>query len=132
MTPGECLERWVGGTGPNGAVLFHCLSCLRECGKSCPRCTILQADRNPAKRLLCATHTSPHYAWFGQMNFPIIIFHDPDDQVVSYEGTDLVMAKAPSVDKAAVEVLNGLHDLYCNEPKLLAGKIAAWTEVRGR
>eukprot|EP01035_Chromulina_nebulosa_P018667 gene18667-24413_t len=55
---------------------------------------------------------------FKEINFPFIILHDPDDQIVSSSGT-IAFVKESSTsesDKEFIPLPGSLHDLYNNEP----------------
>ena len=62
----------------------------------------------------------------ADFEFPFLALHDPNDAVVSFEGTTMLMARARSPVKTLIEIEAGGHDMYCNVPGLLVEHIAHW------
>lgn len=58
-----------------------------------------------------------------EMDFPILVFHDPEDSICGYAGSTKLMELSPSEDKTLIDVPNGLHDLRSNEPELVVSKM---------
>jgi alpha-beta hydrolase superfamily lysophospholipase len=65
-------------------------------------------------------------------HFPFIVFHDEVDSTVKIEGTQLLMAEAPSAAKTFVPMAGGLHDIHANKPGAAAARALEWLEAQLR
>lgn len=65
-----------------------------------------------------------------EMDFPILVLHDPEDSICGYAGSRKLMELSPSDDKQLIDVPNGLHDISSNEPDLVIAKAVEF--FRGR
>lgn len=65
-----------------------------------------------------------------EVKFPLLVLHDPKDQIVPYAGSERLNEVAPSPDKTFVEMHNKLHDMICNCPSELARFIIPWAKER--
>jgi alpha-beta hydrolase superfamily lysophospholipase len=66
------------------------------------------------------------------VHFPFVVFHDEVDSTVKIEGTQHLMAEAPSAAKTFVPVVGGLHDIHANKPGAAAAGALEWLETQMR
>lgn len=59
-------------------------------------------------------------------SFPWIVFHDPADASVPFDGSELFLSSSLSSDKRIVETPGGLHDIVANQIEEMALKSLAW------
>mmetsp|Transcript_43196 Transcript_43196/g.97631 ORF Transcript_43196/g.97631 Transcript_43196/m.97631 type:complete len:87 (-) Transcript_43196:333-593(-) len=60
--------------------------------------------------------------------FPLLVIHDPKDQITSAERSREFFDSGTSPKNKYVELRGGLHDLFANEGKTIAGMIIKWVE----
>jgi len=66
----------------------------------------------------------------GEIHFPLLVLHDPQDGIVPHVGSLTLMERAPSSDKTFVEMQGSLHDQMCNSPEELTEAIHTWVQQR--
>ena len=65
------------------------------------------------------------------ISFPILICHDPNDKITSFEGSLLLFDRARTDQKQICRMEGGLHDLFCNRGSFLVEQISSWvTELQ--
>lgn len=67
-----------------------------------------------------------------EINFPFIVFHDPEDKICTIEGTQRLMNESlTSVEnKEFVSIANGLHGLIPNCTELVLTQMLRWMDKR--
>lgn len=63
------------------------------------------------------------------VEFPFVIFHDPNDEITTCEGSRLLFDNSPDhIMKDFVEVKDGLHDLLTNKLSWIVNEMIGWME----
>jgi len=57
---------------------------------------------------------------------PLLVFHDPDDEITGVDGSRRLVQRAASQDKDLVECPGALHDIISNEFDVFMGKVLPW------
>jgi len=57
---------------------------------------------------------------------PLLVLHDPRDQISKVDGSKHLMQISPATDKELVECPGALHDIILNEFDLFMGKALPW------
>ena len=63
--------------------------------------------------------------------FPLLIIHDPEDEITSGLGSREFYDRCTSRHKKYVAIKGGLHDLFANEGPLVAKHIIEWADGLG-
>ncbi|CAM9755965.1 unnamed protein product [Phaeothamnion confervicola] len=70
----------------------------------------------------------------GNVDFPFLVLHDPDDAIVSFAGTRMLVADAATPEggrkREVVEMNEELHDLLCNAYPTVVAKVLDWIDAR--
>ena len=62
-----------------------------------------------------------------QIQYPFLIIQDPDDKICNFEGAEIFFASARRCkSKHICRIVDGAHDLMCNEPAAVAIAIDNW------
>ena len=62
--------------------------------------------------------------------FPFLILHDPEDQIVHFGPSERLEAEAPSRDKQLIRMSGSKHDLISEEPEDVKERFTAWMLAR--
>ena len=54
-----------------------------------------------------------------QVDVPILIFHDPEDSVTAFTGSEMILQEVASTDKLLIPVEGGLHCPHVNKPEVV-------------
>jgi alpha-beta hydrolase superfamily lysophospholipase len=65
-----------------------------------------------------------------EVDVPLLLLHDPNDKVVSFDGSKELLERAPSRHKRYVMMHGSLHDQMCNSPEELTETIDEWVRER--
>mmetsp|Transcript_60771 Transcript_60771/g.121956 ORF Transcript_60771/g.121956 Transcript_60771/m.121956 type:complete len:485 (-) Transcript_60771:159-1613(-) len=60
--------------------------------------------------------------------FPVLLIHDPKDQITQYKGSKLVLDRSRARLKELVDVHGGMHDLMCTSSRLIADATLAFVD----
>jgi esterase/lipase len=63
-----------------------------------------------------------------EINFPVLVVHDPEDKVTQFSGSLMLFESATSAHKSLSRLEGGKHDLMTNEPEKLVKLIHDWVE----
>jgi len=64
------------------------------------------------------------------INFPLLLVHDPEDKVIPFVGSLTLLENVPSTDKTLIKMEGSLHDQMCNKPGEIAMVIKDWARPR--
>lgn len=64
----------------------------------------------------------------SSITYPFLVFHDPEDKVISIQGTKYLLGSSATDvnEKMYIEVPQGLHDLLANRLDLITRKSVEW------
>lgn len=67
-----------------------------------------------------------------EVQFPFLVFHDPEDQICRYAGTERLMREASTLTdhKRCVRVQHGLHGLLPNKTHFIVTEMIAWIDAQ--
>ncbi|CAM9159700.1 unnamed protein product [Chrysoparadoxa australica] len=65
-----------------------------------------------------------------QIDSPFLVMHDPEDGVIQFAGTEMLMERSPSAEKKCIEMHEGLHDLATNCGPEISKHMAEWMGAR--
>jgi len=66
----------------------------------------------------------------ADVDFPVLILHDPGDAVCKCSGSERLFELAGSSDKAFVKKPGALHDIFANEFDWAMGQVLPWMQSR--
>mmetsp|Transcript_68041 Transcript_68041/g.199814 ORF Transcript_68041/g.199814 Transcript_68041/m.199814 type:complete len:363 (+) Transcript_68041:50-1138(+) len=66
----------------------------------------------------------------AEVDFPMIVLHDPDDAICKCSGSERLVELATSSDKEFIKKPGALHDIFANEFEWALGQVLPWMLAR--
>ena len=65
-----------------------------------------------------------------ELDVPFLIIHDPEDAISLIEGSELLMRDCKSKDSSFIKTPGTLHEIFANQPELIAQYTDVWMQAR--